>query len=1033
MLTSARDPLPDLGGRYRIERVLSDRDRSLSLVVREPASGLLRFLKVGGPATATDPLAFRAFRHEPAILKRLERDAGLGSAPHVLDEGVVAGRPFFVLEMMDGYNLAERLRSRMPLDGSSALRVITRVLEVLQAVHLAGVAHGDISPENIQIRTNVPFDPTGPIPGDAEVALVDFETSRRFDGAENREGMPIAGRPSYLAPEILRGKPLSPRSDLFAVGVVFYQLLTGEIPYADDCLLDPEHPPSFEPSPIPLDLEVPFVIEDLARRLIEPDPGRRVASAAEALRELRHIDELRRWLEAAPKSVPDAPAAPGPAEPRSFDFEMLAVHDPGDDFAPVSFDDIPIPPAISTGLTDDSEVPAVAEPEPEPTPVPVDTPVAPEPEPVPAPPVPAAIEPPAPLPPAPAGSIHDLDDDPLDSPAETSLPSYDAFRIEDHLGDRPPSIDETGFTVLRPALMTPGLWMPFVAWVHRLGVEPEPGDDEIDPDLIGSGSDSGVGIVSRDFGLVPDPGASGLPAPGCLTLIPHLPGVEFEPERQDITWDSAEQRVVFRARAGVSLCGRAARGFLSVYWGGILIGEVRMAVLVDLDRLRPTAFAPGVRDREGTFRRIFASYSPRDVEVRDRVEMLAARIHDGYMRECLAIRGGDGWEERLRQVIDRSEVFQLFWSSHSMDLPLVRSEYEYALKCHRSLFVRPCYWEEPFPKSDAPPLPPERLRAVRFEKLSTGRPILAEPARPDARPLWLRGTDEGNASHPTFEPSKGLEGSLAGYEIAGPLGSGTSGTIHHGRHIKTGLRVVIKRSNGREVDPPLYREALRIVGARQPGIVPVVDAFEQASVSYVIREFHEGRGLADLIKADRPGAVRSAELVAGLAERIHAIHKVGRIHRDLKPSNILIDDHGQPRLWADHLVSYPDGPFLEYLQARGFYGTPAYMAPERMTDSALRQEPRSDVYALGVILYELLTGRCPFVAKDRNINTLLIRIVTEAPPAPSSIASGLPSALDDICHRCLEKSPDDRYSHAMAVADDLNAFVSLETDSDARG
>lgn len=1033
MLMSARESFPDLGDRYRIEEVLSEHERSACFAVRERDSGALQFLKLGSPATAADPVAFRTFRHEPSILKRLERDAGRGVTPRVLDEGTILGRPYFVLEYLAGYSLADRLRSRLPLDGPSALRVVTRVLELLQAIHLAGIAHGDISPENIQVVTDEPLRPGGIIPPRAGIFLVDYETARRLDGPENRPGLPVAGRPSYLAPEILRGHPLSPRSDLFAVGVVFFELLTGETPYPADCLLDTDQPPSFEPAPIPLDLEVPTIIEGLARHLIEPDPGRRISTAGEALRELRHIEELRRWLvpATAPAAIHQAPASPAPPPapspppmpspflPALDDFDDLpdpATHS-HDDFDVVSMDDIEV---VSPGATGLPGVPASSENQPL-------APPAPEPEPEPEPVVPApgpkAVAPATAAPAFPEFGSTPAPDTGFDPADETALPTFGGME-EKQTAAGAVFLDDLAFTVIRPKVLSPGIWSPVTAWVHREQDEPGPEGDALDFPSVSSGvEDPGAGSSGDD-------GDPSLPAPGVLTLIPHVPGVEFEPERRDLPWGTEPIRAAFRARAGSGLSGRTARGFLSIYSGGILIGEVRLAIPVDFERAEPSPAGTGVRDRAAPFLRIFVSHCPRDLDVVDRVEQIAARLRDGYLREWLAARGSEGWTGRLPAFIDRAQVFQLLWSTRSMDHPVVRSEYELALSRKRSHFIRPSYWEEPFPKSDSPALPPEGLRALRFEKLSLASPMVtSERVRPLPRAIRLRdGAMSRESSTPPPHPAPGLEGSLEGYQILNPIGSPAADTIHLARHIRTGNRVVIKRSQGWDVDAAIYAEALQWVGARHPATVPVVDAFQLGTTSFIVREYHEGKGLGELLKAGRPGLCEGVEIAASLAERVHQIHKLGRMHRDLKPSNILVDEAGVPRLWADHLVGFPKGPFLTYLYAKGVYGTPAYMAPERITESSLRHEPRSDIYALGVILYELLTGRCPFVGRTRN--QLLIKILTEAPPPPSEVADGITPALDAICLRCLEKSVDNRYEDAGALAEALNRWLSLETDSD---
>ncbi len=144
----------------------------------------------------------------------------------------------------------------------------------------------------------------------------------------------------------------------------------------------------------------------------------------------------------------------------------------------------------------------------------------------------------------------------------------------------------------------------------------------------------------------------------------------------------------------------------------------------------------------------------------------------------------------------------------------------------------------------------------------------------------------------------------------------------------------------------------------------------------------------------------------------------------------MFNPRGTPSLWADHLVEYPKGAFLDKLHEGRIVGTLSYMAPEQIDGSPVCHDRRSDVYALGIILFELLTGRCPFVHKGGELSALMKQIVSDEPPAPQSLDASLPDALDVICLKCLRKDSNHRYPTAAAVAEDLHRWRAGATEGE---
>jgi serine/threonine protein kinase len=150
----------------------------------------------------------------------------------------------------------------------------------------------------------------------------------------------------------------------------------------------------------------------------------------------------------------------------------------------------------------------------------------------------------------------------------------------------------------------------------------------------------------------------------------------------------------------------------------------------------------------------------------------------------------------------------------------------------------------------------------------------------------------------------------------------------------------------------------------------------------------------------------------------------GVVHRDLKPSNVLLDTDGVPKV-ADFGIAKRLGSDSSMTVSGSVMGTPVYMAPEQAQGSSKNAGPAADVYSLGAVLYELLTGRPPFLPHESDV-TLAVRVVTEQPVSPAYHRPGVPRDLEAICMKCLQKAPADRYASALALAEDLRRFLAGE-------
>jgi len=221
--------------------------------------------------------------------------------------------------------------------------------------------------------------------------------------------------------------------------------------------------------------------------------------------------------------------------------------------------------------------------------------------------------------------------------------------------------------------------------------------------------------------------------------------------------EEAVHREEFRLRAPADLEGRTVKGRVSAYLGPILIAEVALRFRVESGHLTAPD-GPMEPDHGRMFRRIFASFAPADRPVADQFERFARAMGDEYLSSCTALRAGDAWDDRLRELIDGADVFQLFWSRNALRSPMVEREWRHALSLGRPSFIRPVYWEEPLPADPDRDLPPDELRRLHFQRLDgigprqpegsseghRGEPERVRPERPKSSM-----TDPGTGVHLT--------------------------------------------------------------------------------------------------------------------------------------------------------------------------------------------------------------------------------------------------------------------------------------------
>ena len=268
-----------------------------------------------------------------------------------------------------------------------------------------------------------------------------------------------------------------------------------------------------------------------------------------------------------------------------------------------------------------------------------------------------------------------------------------------------------------------------------------------------------------------------------------------------------------------------------------------------------------------------------------------------------------------------------------------------------------------------------------------------------------------------------LPETIARYQVLGELGKGGFGTVYLGYDATLQRKVAIKVPHGRwtqrEEDAKSFlAEAQILARLKHSNIVPVYDAGQLVdSRLFFVSEYVEGSNLAELIRRREYSFAESAELVATIAETLQYAHDCRVVHRDIKPANILIDLKGRPFV-TDFGLAFKDEDFKrEWSRC----GTPRYMSPEQALGEGHRIDHRSDIFSLGVVCFELLTGDIPFQAK--SVDQLVQMISTRAAPPPSDLNSAIPEELDRICLKSLSTRAADRYRTAVEMARDLRHYL----------
>ncbi|MEO7363093.1 MAG: TIR domain-containing protein [Gemmatimonadaceae bacterium] len=325
------------------------------------------------------------------------------------------------------------------------------------------------------------------------------------------------------------------------------------------------------------------------------------------------------------------------------------------------------------------------------------------------------------------------------------------------------------FTAYRPKTVRPAVWTKLLVFAH---LEDRPdwlSEDERAPfEEVQAQAQQILGKTFDAYKHSTDDSRVAVPRDGEITILPEVDGVEFNPPRRSFFWRDgiAVHAESFDMRADHDMNGKVPRGRLTIFLGRIILAEITLAIRVDQSFAAPTGARASANDGQAhersysrAFRKVFASYSHRDLGIVEEMERHARSLGDEYLRDWVHLRSGERWNDGLRELISAADVFQLFWSPNSARSEFVAQEWQYALTLGRNAFVRPTYWQDPMPD------PPEPLKPLHFHRLAltavSSTPTVRESTASSSGPGYSTAAEPPSRSDATGSASRVLSIAIA--------------------------------------------------------------------------------------------------------------------------------------------------------------------------------------------------------------------------------------------------------------------------------
>lgn len=720
---------PILDGRYQLERRLGHGGMGVVFQARHIFLKTAHAIKVILPdLVGNDPMLVTRFRQEALAAAAIRHQNIIA----VTDFGVARGTmPFLVMEYVSGKSLHELLAKEGALPPARALELMSAIGAGVGAAHRQGIVHRDLKPLNIMMQEGQSIAEGLKV---LDFGLAKIKSGELLGSFVQAKTSGLMGSPFYMAPEQWGDEEPDARADIYSLGVILFQMLTGDVPFRGTGIpsIMKKHLTAEPPSFASLNVAVPPEIERVVRHALEKEAEDRPASVEDFVIELRTAVES---LTAALKSTSlSSVPAPSPSS-GSMSSGGLSSHS----LAEMTVLRVQTNPPqsrvfvnnVSVGASDESGELIVQDMMPGTHYVRIlrdgfvdweqqvecrggECRIEAQ----------LQVRMTASLPPIEDPLAGTISSGVLDRAALSSvngaLSATDESPAEASGTNTPLYADENvQFTVYRPEKIKPQRTYKLLAFAHLTERRADAPPDEPDPlAQVKKGAAEVLGEQHSEYVDVQADSSQPVPYDGELTFTPYAPGLDFNPPSLSFKWRDSVHQQVFEMSARPETDGHVVQGGLRVYLGGVIIGEVKFDIIVDSAATAAETVVEAHPPTATRFTQIFASYSHRDAAVVEELALIAPLFGHKYLMDRTDLVPGEDWRQGLRRLITQADVFQLFWSQNSMYSEEVRNELLTALELNKRIL--PTYWEDPLPRNAEQHLPPAEIERLHFQRIRPG-------------------------------------------------------------------------------------------------------------------------------------------------------------------------------------------------------------------------------------------------------------------------------------------------------------------------